>query len=199
MYKLIFGLAFVFLVGFQIWVPANMIYVNTMAISEGTPYKFKTLPIDPNDPFRGKYVALNFEMDRFFTKDSLTFGDHNTYGKDIYVYLKKDSLGYAVVSHVSLTKEDSDQDYVIAQGMGYYFDRLDFQLPFDRFYMEEGKALEAELAVREASVNMRLLEEPTSDCYALVFVNGDRATLEQVFIDEVPLDQVVLNNRKSEE
>lgn len=199
MYKLIIGLGFALMIGLQLWVPSNMIYENTRVISEGTPYKFKTRPIDPNDPFRGKYVALNFEMDEFYTEDTLIFGDQKTYGQKLYVYLETDSLGYAQASSVSLTPKDTQQDYVIATAEGYYYNKIYFELPFNRFYMEEGKALEAEIAVADA-MNLLGEQEAVPDvCYALVYIDKDRATLDEVFINDVPLRQVVLNNREAEQ
>ncbi len=35
----------------QLYVPASMIFRNERVIREGTAFKFKTAPIDPNDPF----------------------------------------------------------------------------------------------------------------------------------------------------
>ncbi len=39
-------------------VPGKMVYDSENTIAEGTLYKFKTAPVDPSDPLRGKYVTL---------------------------------------------------------------------------------------------------------------------------------------------
>ena len=57
--KIIFP-AFILLVLVQLFVPANMILEQEDILKNGTPYKFKTAPIDPYDPFRGKYVWLGY-------------------------------------------------------------------------------------------------------------------------------------------
>jgi uncharacterized membrane-anchored protein len=45
----------------QWFVPAQMIYDQEQVLREGKTYHFKTAPIDPSDPFRGKYITLSFE------------------------------------------------------------------------------------------------------------------------------------------
>jgi len=37
----------------QLYVPAKMVWNQESILEEGTEYKFKTAPVDPNDPFRG--------------------------------------------------------------------------------------------------------------------------------------------------
>ena len=52
--------AFILMVLAQLYVPASMIFQKERVITQGTAYKFRTAPIDPNDPFRGKYITLSF-------------------------------------------------------------------------------------------------------------------------------------------
>lgn len=53
------------LVAVQLVVPASMIYNAEAIIAKGTEYKFITTPIDPTDPFRGKYITLSYRENRF--------------------------------------------------------------------------------------------------------------------------------------
>ena len=46
----------------QLFVPANMILNEETILKSGTVYKFKTRPVDPNDPFKGKYINLNYQI-----------------------------------------------------------------------------------------------------------------------------------------
>ena len=48
----------------QWFVPLNMIMQQETVLKEGTPFKFKTQPIDPNDPFR------TYEMRRHLSPES---------------------------------------------------------------------------------------------------------------------------------
>ena len=55
-------LVFLALVAAQVFVPLAMIGVNQVALATGTKVTLATTPIDPLDPFRGRYVALNYEI-----------------------------------------------------------------------------------------------------------------------------------------
>ena len=49
----------------QLYVPAKMIWDQEDVLKNGSEYKFKTDPVDPNDPFRGKYITLSFDNNTF--------------------------------------------------------------------------------------------------------------------------------------
>lgn len=164
----------------QIWVPVHMITDNESAIISGKAYKFKTRPIDPTDPFRGKYITLDYEINHFDSEDSYVVGE------EIYVYLQDDEEGFAEVTQVSKESLITKEDYVLARVTYYYKGQVNFQLPFNIFYMEESKAYDAELAY--AKVNRNRL---SSNVYALVYVSGDKAVLNDVFIDTIPISTYV--------
>ena len=190
MNKFLIGIGFAVMLAMQLWVPSKMIYYQSNTIKSGTAYKFKTRPIDPSDPFRGKYVALNFELDHFAITDTVWDAT-----KPVYVYLTKDQDGFAHITQISNHPLNNAQDYVVAQfnwqsGQVVYFD-----LPFNKFYMEEGKALEAEVAVRQTTRAFITNPDQAPICYALVYVKGENATLDNVFIGEVPIREFVLQNR----
>ncbi|WP_289046619.1 GDYXXLXY domain-containing protein [uncultured Olleya sp.] len=174
---------FVVLALIQLSVPATMVFNNQSVLNSGTAYKFKTRPIDPTDPFRGKYITLSFDMNKAKTTD--TIWENNS---DIYVYLKTDSLGYAAVKTVSPFKINTNDDFVIAQTYGYYqkSNIIKFMLPFKRFYMEESKAYPAEVAYRKAS-----RQALVNNTYALVYVKNGYSVLEDVFINDVPIGTYV--------
>jgi len=165
----------------QLFIPAQMIYQQKDTLDTGTAYKFKTQPIDPSDPFRGKYIVLNYEMDSFETKED----SWNRYNGTVFVYLKTDDKGFAAVKTVSKTLLDTSDDYVIAESTYNFGKTINFNLPFDRFYMNENKAYDAEVSVRKAQI------DTTKTCYGLVFVKEGKAVLENVFIDETPIKQFV--------
>lgn len=195
MNKLLIAVAFCATLGLQIVIPSKMIYDQSGAIHSGTPYKFKTRPIDPNDPFRGKYVALNFEMDSAQISDTTQIETRYLTGEQLYVILDTDSLGYASTADVSLAKPAAGVDYVVTKVRSTYKNTVWFDLPFDRFYMEEGKALEAQQLVRETNWARPTDSLAAPVCYALVYIKGDKSTLDNVFIDQLSLKEVVLNSR----
>ena len=87
---------FVIVAAAQLFIPAQMIFNKESIINNGAVYKFKTQPVDPSDPYRGKYINLNYEIDSFVTNDSLWERKDK-----VYVYLDIDSLGFAKVNTVS--------------------------------------------------------------------------------------------------
>jgi len=170
----------VLLFGVQLFVPSQMIYQQEDALKTGKAYKFKTLPIDPTDPFRGKFIILNYDLNSFETQE-----DWSQYNGNVYVYLKTNAEGFADVKTVSKTALDNSDDYVIAESKYNYGKKVNFDLPFDRFYMNENKAYDAELSVRQAQV------DTTKVCYGLVYVKEGTAVLENVFIDDKTIKEFV--------
>ena len=49
----------------HLYVPAKMIFNKEAVLAQGKDYRFKTAPIDPYDPFRGKYIDLYYEANAF--------------------------------------------------------------------------------------------------------------------------------------
>ncbi len=171
----------------QLFVPAQVIYQQENALDMGSAYKFKTRPIDPSDPFRGKYIVLNYEMDSFETNDE----SWNDYKGTVFVYLKTDVEGFAAVKTVSKTQLDTPDDYFLTKSNYNYNGKVKFDVPFNRFYMNEYKAYDAEISVRKAQV------DTTKTCYGLVYVKDGTAVLDNVFIDDTPIQEFVEEYQKA--
>jgi uncharacterized membrane-anchored protein len=170
----------------QAAVPLKMIYDSEMTEKHGAEYRFRTTPIDPTDPFRGKYITLDFEAEAVTTQDTTWLRNEK-----VYASLGKDSLGFATITNVSREKP-TDTDY-IATKVGYYYGRdLHIDLPFDRFYMEEGKAYDAEVAYREYN----LAAVKFMPAYAIVAVKDGNSVLKNVIIDGMPIKEYVLKKRE---
>ncbi len=174
-------IGFVIVALIQIFVPLQMIWQQEDVLSSGEVYKFKTRPIDPTDPFRGKYITLQYEINSFAMADT-TYA----YGDKIRVYIEKDAQGYAKIHSLSKTNLELDKDYVTAKVTGNYNGVINFELPFDRFYMEETKAYDAEKAYNQ--VNRDGLKQ---NVYALVHIKEGRSVLTDVIIDGVPIQEYV--------
>ncbi|WP_299549435.1 GDYXXLXY domain-containing protein [Seonamhaeicola sp.] len=168
----------------QIVVPTQMILNREEVLNTGAVYKFKTRPVDPADPFRGKYIALDFEADSYKTTNASW--DRK---EAIFIYLDIDSLGFAEIYKVSKDiLPGLDKDYVKAKVDWYadYNGELNIEYPFNRFYMEESKAYEAEVAVRE---NQR--DSLLNDVYAIVYVKAGESVLKDVIINGMPIKDYV--------
>lgn len=171
----------------QLFIPAKMIFNQEEIIEEGKLYKFKTQPVDPNDPYRGKYIRLNYNLRTFKTNDSIWKRK-----SPIYVYLKTDSLGYAAIEEVSPVLKEKENDYVKARVQWYenYSNELHIDFPFNRYYMKETKAYDAEVAVRN-----RQRDSLPDNTHALVYVKNGKAVLTDVIIDEISIKDYVEKNK----
>ncbi|HLT32758.1 MAG TPA: GDYXXLXY domain-containing protein, partial [Aquaticitalea sp.] len=168
---------FIILVLAQLFVPASMILHQEDILERGTAYKFKTQPIDPADPFKGKYIRLNYDINSMPSTDSTWVSQ-----EDIYIMLTTDRLGFAKIRQV-LRDIPADGDYVKAKVDWYnvYEKEVTFSLPFEEFYMNEDKAYNAELAHTEAQ------RDSLSTTYALVYVLEGDGVLENVYINDIPI------------
>lgn len=177
----------------QIFIPAKMIFQNENIISQGELFKFKTEPIDPNDPFRGKYIRLNFEASQFTIIDS-TQNFRNA--QNVYVLLENDAQGFAQIKDLYLETPSGDQAYLKVNQTYFSAFRdtttIQIEYPFDRFYLEESKAPDAERLYFEA------LRDSNLTTYARVYVYQGQATLEEVLINEIPIGEWVELNRDKE-
>lgn len=170
---------FVILALVQLWVPAQMIFERETAIREGVAYKFKTKPIDPSDPFKGKYIYLNYQNNAVKTLDT-----DWVVNSPIYVTFSTDSLGFGKVEEVSKSKPEH-ADYLKTKVTMYNArtKEVGFSFPFKEFYMNENKAYEAELAHRKAHRDT-LSSHVT---HALIYFYKGTGVLDNVFIDDIPI------------
>lgn len=175
-------ISFVIVALIQIFVPMQMILHRESIIKDGKAYKFKTTPIDPSDPFKGKYVYLNYELNSFVTR-----GEQWKRGQDIYVSIATDSLDYAYATGIS---EETPQigDYVVAMVSwnSGNSNKVNFTFPFNEYYMEETKAYKAEVAHRDAQ-----RDSIPNNTYAIVYIKEGEAVLHNVFINDIPLSEFV--------
>jgi uncharacterized membrane-anchored protein len=170
-------------------VPAKMIYDSEHVISNGNIFKFKTQPIDPSDPFRGKYITLNFESNFIKLKDTVKWQP----GQEIFVTFTADSAGFAVAENIFTTAPDTES--FLRTTVDYINDYQDepklwFTLPFDRFYLEESKASQAEQLYWQAQ------RDSTQVAYGLVSIGKGPAVLTDVILNDKPIVEIInsLNN-----
>lgn len=168
--------AFVLLCLAQLYLPLKMITSQEAVVSTGKAFRFKVAPLDPNDPFRGKYITLRYQANSVKVKD-VNQWKRNT---RIYVSLKTDSQGYAAIRNISARRPHNRSDYVeakVAVLNGQGGDTLYVDYPFGRFYMEEAKAVKAEKMFLET------WRSPQSDAYAKVYVKDGNAVIDDVLVN----------------
>ncbi|RZJ68225.1 MAG: hypothetical protein EOO50_02060 [Flavobacterium sp.] len=161
----------------QLYVPAQMVLGRESITSHGKLYKFKTEPIDPNDPFRGKYIALQFEARRFKVDNSQKWSELQS----CYGLLDTTASGYAKIVALSKSAPKSGDYVKVIPSYSPVEGELVIRFDFDRFYMEESKAEKAETAHRNS------LQNPNANTYANIFVKNGEAVIDDVMIDGVSL------------
>lgn len=172
-------------------IPGKMIYDSENIISDGAVYKFRTEPIDPSDPFRGKYIILRFEANSIEFEDSTDFQA----GQQIFVTFTTDSAGFAKVDDIHRTRPEAENylqttvDYVTNYQDEH---RVEFNLPFDRFYLEESKAPRAEQLYRDAQ------RDSTQVAYALVNMGAGQAVIKNVIINDKPIVDLIREQEADE-
>ncbi len=165
-------------------IPGKMVYDSENVIKEGAVLKFKTMPIDPSDPFRGKYITLNFEA------NCIEFADSTDWqaGEKVFVTFTTDSAGFAIAENISRTAGDSDSflqttvDYVTNYDGEY---KVCFKLPFNRFYLEESKASQAEQLYWQAQ------RDSSQIAYGLVSMGAGQAVLNNVIVNDKPIVDII--------
>ena len=176
--------AFFLMVLAQLYVPASMIFQKERVIAQRTAYKFRTAPIDPNDPFRGEYITLSFNETGVKVENAEEWNNAD----EVYVYLTTDSSGYAMIQSIAKEQPKGRNDYIKANIDYIMTDTLStvfVRYPFDRFYMEESKAPVAETIYNEAAIDSNQV------AYALVMVMNGDAVVRDIFIDDVSITEVI--------
>ena len=175
-----------------------------MTLAAGSVYKMKTAPVDPADPFRGRYVAIRAVLrlpaplapDVVALLDQVGAGRPNSARKTGYAVLGNDAEGFARVVDVVPAPPRSGDYLEIkavslrpigseAPGRPREFAR-DVVLPFDRYYMSEAAAPAAEQRYRDAS-----RRNDDSDTWISVRVRNGIGVIEGWFIDGVRIEDAV--------
>lgn len=175
--------AFVLLVLVQWFVPGKVIWEKNTALRKGKSFRFETMPVDPSDPFRGRYITLHFKIDEFTLARTWPY----TSSEEVYVMLDNDDKGFARIKGISATRPSNEPDYVKADTY-VSFARgdsvtLHIDYPFSKFFLQEFKAPQAEEDYRNAA------GDRTKKTYALVKVYKGDAVIENVYVNDQPLVQ----------
>lgn len=160
----------------QLAVPVSMIFKREYALEHGRAFKFRTAPVDPYDAFRGRYVALRFEQ------NSIPVPPDNDFKRNekVFALLEEDANGFAYFSEVRRTRPGSEP-YLALKASHAYNTNLYLRLPFDRFYMDENEAPEAERAYRQNSV------QSNRNAFVQVRVANGFGVIENLYIDNTPI------------
>lgn len=177
-----FGLLGVLFV-LQLGVPVWMIAHGEQVLKEGQRFQFESQPVDPFDAFRGRYVTLGLKAD----DDLLVVRDGAppVKGGSVYVTVKKGADGFAVLDGAYVTPPTDTPAYLQLKVLRVEDEqRVQVQLPFERYYLEEKRAPEAEAAYRKHSQS-----DAKTKAYITVKIREGQGQLEELYIGELPIRQ----------
>lgn len=155
----------------QLAVPGSLIWKREHTLRQGHLWKFRTAPVDPVDVFRGRYVALHFEVET----EEISPPPDSGYSDKVFVTLKANADGFAAIDQVFATKPAGD-DFMEARLSG-----KTIALPFDKYWVTERDAPAAEAAYR--NLNRR----GNQNAFVSVRVFRGDAAIEQLYLDNQPL------------
>lgn len=164
------------MVAAQMFVPANMILQQEKVLKKGVVYKFKTVPVDPYDILRGRYVSLRADVFPIEYKGK----EKISRGQIIYALLGKDNQGYAMIKSVSMIRP-KEGDYARVKVSYKSRDKIYVDSSLDRFYMNEYKAPKAEKLYRKYSARDK------KEAYILARVLKGKVAIEDLYLDNKPI------------
>jgi uncharacterized membrane-anchored protein len=163
------------------------IHDSERVLREGRPFKFRTAPIDPHDPFRGEYVTLRFaiEDEDLMLRDSAQVED----GQLMHAVLTEVN-GEAAIAELRFNEPTDGVPYISCPVYLLYANEgtsARIRLPFDRFYLEEGTGLRTEELINQRNWEMG----PELPAYALVRVLDGQAVIEDLIVGDRPIREWV--------
>jgi uncharacterized membrane-anchored protein len=188
----------------QLTAAAWSIFRYEMTLATGSVFKVKTFPVDPADPFRGRYVAIQpaLTLPNPLSPEVVELLDTvgnirpSTTRRTAYAVMGTDVEGFAQVVEV-VPEPPRTGDYLEIAGVrlraieaaeqGRQPELVrDIVLPFDRYYMAESAAPAAEQRYRETA-----RRDDDIETWITVRVRNGIGVIEGLFIDGVRIEDVV--------
>jgi uncharacterized membrane-anchored protein len=168
----------------QIGVIGAQIWKYERILKEGEVFFFTVKPLDPYDPFRGRYVTL-----RFIDATRAPLQTNETMPEDL------PKRGFALLEH-NANRADRVTFLTFSQPLSTSYLKVDvfgvnqpkkdalmaFSLPFNRFYMREDVAPLAERVLRDKEVEVK----------AKLRVLKGEGVIEALFVGQTPLAEFAL-------
>ncbi len=193
----------------QFTVLAWMMVKREITLNAGVTCLLRTAPVDPSDPFRGRYVALGFADFRNFERDGT---NQLRRGDRVWVVLQTNELGearikdvvekyptglcmearvaYTVAPHLPL-KPINTNATDMAEAKPPAKTLIHFQgLPCDRYYMPE------KLAPQTEQIYLSALRGSGVVAHAQVRIWRGNVFLQDLLVDGKPIRQLLVDTLK---
>jgi len=160
----------------QIAVAFSLIVKRENTLKNGSEYKFSTTSLDPFSPLAGRYLYLNFKdtVVELQNKKVIKPEDMPPY---LYVILKKDASGFAIYDYAAFTKPQN-VDYIKVENPYFDGSKIQFSLPFNRYYIEEKYAFKLE----------KLYSQNANNSYLTVKLQDGFYVPEKLYINDKKIE-----------
>jgi uncharacterized membrane-anchored protein len=173
-------------------------------LRSGALYRIRTMPVDPADAFRGRFVAVqpSILLAAPVAPETEALLQRLPSAGKAFAVLATDADGFARAERV-VAEPPATVDYLEIESARPQFNRdaqsggviapsgYNIGFSFDRYYMNEGAAPAAERRYAEAS-----RRDASTRAWLAVRVKNGTGVIEGLFIDGVPIEQVVATPSK---
>jgi uncharacterized membrane-anchored protein len=142
-------IGFVALVAALVLVPLGLIAWNEYRLSSGERITLRVQPVDPNDPFRGEYVALTYPISRLETRAARP-------GTTVYVPLRK--AGRAWTGDLVIFEKPPSGTFIRGRVTG-----SGIRYGIETFFVEEGEAARYERAIARGTLYAEVVLDDDGD------------------------------------
>ena len=163
----------------QLAVPAQMALHQVMVRARGVQLKIRCAPVDPVNPFMGRYVRLNLSGEVAAPKSRPGRAGGM---QDAWVTYSLDKEGFVEPAALYWVRPKDTPSLKVRTWGRVDGRKTTFTYPFDRYYLNEDKAPEVERVIIGRDRNMR-----PKDAHVTVLVLGETAVLEELYLDGKPV------------
>lgn len=172
---------FIMVAAVQLFVPASLILRREHVIKNGSEYKLRAAPVDPYDAFRGRYVRIGMDTVTLPLPADQSFEE----GLKAFAVLETAADGFASVKSISYSRPEGT-NYLSVGLRNAGSGNVAVIWPFDRYYMEEFMAPEAERLYREKA--------RTHTAYITVRILKGMGVVTGLHVDGEPIERTLREN-----
>ena len=166
-----------------LWFPINMIHSAQKVLKEGTVYRFKSVPVDPYDAFRGRYITLRVG-NNVISVNQAKEKFHRQ--QNVYVSINVDENNYANFQNI-YTERPEAVDYIKTSIAYVAPNSVTIRLPenMQQYFINEKLAPLAERTYRELSRNSS--QQDSVNVYLDVRVLDGKVAIEELYLKGKPI------------
>jgi len=186
-------IVFLIVLGAQVAVPMGFILKHERTLLAGQTHRFRTAPVDPIDPFQGRYVIINLADQQVNVRQGIETRNLHTNRRG-FAQFETDEDGFSYFSNWSIDRPPSGEylrTKLAKHGQVHAAsEKINgswrIEIPFNRYYMKETLAPLAERLVQQRDREI--------ECWVEVKLLNGHAVVSQLFIDGLPVQDAIRSN-----